>query len=233
MIYFKKSMPEPEELAVERKKNSGKYAIHSVLMRLKEDFQDKCYICEYKNPPTINVEHLISHEGNQNLKFDWSNLFLACSHCNNIKSNRYNNILNCTNLDDDVENLIKIHINPMPLSKVEVHPLSSDERVVETADLLDKIYNGTTTMKKIESNYIRKALVKEILLFLNNLQEYFDAGTPQLREYFRLLIGEQLDSSSAFAVFKRWLIKENPGLMEEFSEFITVDYQTSDEVRTS
>ncbi|PEC58439.1 hypothetical protein CN556_24885 [Bacillus wiedmannii] len=233
MIYLKKSTSEPEELAVERAKSSGDYAIPSVLMKLKDEFKDKCYICEYKNPTTINVEHFVSHQGNHNLKFDWENLFLACSHCNNIKRNHYDNMLNCTKVEDDVENAIKFHIDPIPFKEVEVSPLVQNEKVFQTVDLLNKVYNGTTTMKKIESNYIRQALVEEMLLFFENLTKYFKAGTPALQEFIKLQIGEQLDSSSPFTIFKRWVIKDTPKLMEEFGSFITSSHQIVNEARTS
>ena len=35
------------------------------------------------------------------LKFGWDNLFLACAHCNNIKSDNYEHILDCTKVDVD------------------------------------------------------------------------------------------------------------------------------------
>lgn len=233
MIYFKKSMPEPEGLATERAKASGKYTIASVLHTLANDFQNKCYICEYKNPSTINVEHFKPHKNNHTLKFDWSNLFLACSHCNNIKNDGYENILNCTDLSDDVENSIKIHIDPIPFKEVEVYPLRSDIPVVQTAQLLEKVYNGTTTMKKMESNDIREALVDEILAFLTNLKKYFSTNTIALKERLKLEINEQLDSSSPFTMFKRCIIKENTKLMEEFGDFITMNQQTDTGVETS
>jgi HNH endonuclease len=40
-----------------------------------------------------NVEHLIPHKGDIDLKFDWGNLCLVCYHCNNLKSSIYNDIL--------------------------------------------------------------------------------------------------------------------------------------------
>jgi len=80
MIYFEKSQPAPECLEKEKSKKSGNYKCAGVLKRLKDDFKNKCYICESKAPTTINVEHFKSHQGDSDLKFDWNNLFWSCGH---------------------------------------------------------------------------------------------------------------------------------------------------------
>ena len=54
-----------------------------------EDCFGKCYICENDNATTLNVEHRISHRGDDRIKYDWNNLFLSCGHCNNIKIEGY------------------------------------------------------------------------------------------------------------------------------------------------
>jgi len=54
------------------------------------------------------------------LKFDWNNLFWSCYHCNNIKSIKYNDILNCTIISDDVENALYYHMPPYPKEMVEI-----------------------------------------------------------------------------------------------------------------
>ncbi|MCS0789503.1 HNH endonuclease, partial [Cytobacillus firmus] len=168
MIYFPKSQPEPEDLVVERKKANGTYRTSGVLENLTRDFHNKCYICEYKNPTTINIEHFIPHKGDMQLKLDWNNLFLACSHCNNIKKENYDNILNCTNAGDEVENAINLSMaTPVFTKNVQVQALKDDKKALLTAELLDKVYNGTTPMETIESHYIREELVKELLNFLN------------------------------------------------------------------
>ncbi len=96
MVHFEKSQPAPTCLETEKGKANGDYKCENVLDRIKDDFMNKCYICEYKEPESINVEHFIPHEGDKDLKFDWNNLFWSCSHCNNTKLNNYDNILNCT-----------------------------------------------------------------------------------------------------------------------------------------
>ena len=85
MINIVKSQPSPECLSIEAQKKNGDYKCGEVLSRIKNDFYNKCYICETQAPTTINVEHFRPHKGNVSLKFDWNNLFYACGHCNNTK----------------------------------------------------------------------------------------------------------------------------------------------------
>ncbi|HEY5125388.1 MAG TPA: HNH endonuclease, partial [Ignavibacteria bacterium] len=107
MVYLEKSQPAPDCLEIEKAKANGNYRSAEVLNRLKNDFKNKCYICEYKEPVTINVEHFRPHKGNKDLEFDWNNLFWACGHCNNIKLAKFDNILNCTDLTHNIEKKLK------------------------------------------------------------------------------------------------------------------------------
>ena len=46
-----------------------------------------------ENGTSNQIEHLQSHRGNMDLKYDWNNLFWACAHCNNIKLDTFEPIL--------------------------------------------------------------------------------------------------------------------------------------------
>ena len=74
MVKVERSYPAPESLAA---KSSGKYDEPDVIERLKQDFHDKCYICEMKGLQDPVVEHLLPHRRGKYLdrKFDWDNLF--------------------------------------------------------------------------------------------------------------------------------------------------------------
>ncbi|MCP5046806.1 MAG: HNH endonuclease, partial [bacterium] len=84
-----------------KEKSRRRLQMRGVLERVKRDFKNKCYICEYKEPPSINIEHFLPHRGDKDLKFDWDNLFWSCAHCNNTKGDKFDNILNCTNPEHD------------------------------------------------------------------------------------------------------------------------------------
>lgn len=73
MVKVKRSFPAPESLAEEEKKAAGRYDKPDVIERLKEDFHNKCYICEMKELQDPNVEHLLPHKNGKypERKYDW------------------------------------------------------------------------------------------------------------------------------------------------------------------
>lgn len=221
MINIKKSQPAPSCLSKEKEKVAGDYKCGDVLIRLKEDFFNKCYLCEEKAPSTLNVEHFIPHKGNKDLKFDWNNLFFACGHCNNTKLAKYSNLVDCTDCSRIVTDILKFEINPFPFEESLITPLNEELDVVETAKLLNEIYNGTTQLKNIESENIRGKLIQEIIDFNNLLHEYFEDGlTKDEKEEIRIKIRRRLSFEAPFTAFKIWIIKKNKKLMELFGGLI-------------
>lgn len=98
-----KSQKVIDSLKREKLKN-GSYNTPEVNAALKEMFHGKCYICENKQITSYQIEHLIAHRGNKDIKYDWNNLFLSCAHCNNTKMDKFTPIVDCTK--ENVEALI-------------------------------------------------------------------------------------------------------------------------------
>ncbi|SHJ74969.1 TIGR02646 family protein [Hymenobacter daecheongensis DSM 21074] len=220
MVYFEKSQPAPACLALEKVKANGDYKCDNVLERIKADFKNKCYICECKEPAAINVEHFIPHEGDNDLKFDWNNLFWSCSHCNNTKLARYKNILNCTNSSHDIESKLKYIFKPFPFETVQIIALDDCPEALMTRDLLVAVYNGTTRLKMIESANLRNKLLEEIMDFQRFLCDYFkDTNTQEDKNYFLIKIRGHIHRGANFTAFKRWIILENQKLKDEFEEY--------------
>ena len=220
MIYLPKSTPDPECLVHERTLATGNYNCGDVLERLKADFNNKCYICEYQEPPTINTEHFIPHRGDINLKFGWANLFLACGHCNNTKLAKaeFDNILNCTVQAHAVETRIKYEIRPYPKESASFETQDESPETANTVELLNAVYNGTTLLKQLESSNIRSRLVKEMRDFGDLLFSFYEASnTPEEAAEARLKIERQLRPASNFTAFKRWVIRTNDTFMKDFS----------------
>ena len=228
MVNYTKSQPPPTSLATEKAKGkSGKYNESDVLERLEIDFYNKCYICEQKAPISINVEHLISHQGNLNLKFDWNNLFWSCVHCNLTKSTSFDSILDCTNSNHDVLNMIICRIKPYPKELVSLEK-NYEEQELETAlndtiELLKRVYNGTTNHKEKEAANLRRLIQSELLDFQNNLLTYYnDMADEAIRQEARQNIKKSLKIQAPFTAFKYWIIKENAKLSQEFQDFLPV-----------
>ena len=224
MIYLPKSKPAPKCLEVEKKKPNGKYDCGDVLKRLSNDFRGKCYLCE-DDVKSIQIEHFTPHEDKDlDLKFNWENLFYSCNYCNNLKGTKYKNILNCTIEADNVEIFIKYQIKPFPAEKVQLIFLEDNEKVRNTVQLLNEIYNSERTENKtLGSATLRKRLIEELQFFGYLLKQYeIDIDSPK-RESLKDLICKKLDKSSKFTAFKRWIIRENPTLVSRFSRLFKLN----------
>lgn len=220
MIRVDRNIEAPSVLEKEKVKSNGDYNQRDVLDALKLIFAKKCYICENKKITSYNIEHLRPHKKvDMELKFGWDNLFLACAHCNNIKSDNYEHILDCTKVDVDELITFRKKGNFSWDEKIEIIPVRTNEEVNETVDLLNKVYNGTTAMKKLESCNIRIELRKEISKFIDAINEYIEADGDD-KEDAKEFIVRQLKFNSPFAAFKRWIVRDN---RDDLSEFLQKD----------
>lgn len=217
MIRVNRNIEAPSILEKEKEKTNGNYNQEEVLNALKKVFSNKCYICENKNVTSYNIEHLRPHKNASNdLKFSWDNLFLACAHCNNIKSDNYEYVLDCTKVDVDEVIAFRKKGNFSWEEEIEITPVEEiSEEINETIDLLNKVYNGTTAMKKLESCNIKIELRKEISIFINAINEYIDADGED-KEDAKMNIKKQLKCNSPFAAFKRWIVRDNKEKLREF-----------------
>jgi hypothetical protein len=209
---------------VERNKRNGTYRCGDVKDRLITDFHNKCYLCEESDVSSIDIEHFIPHQ-NQDLalKFDWNNLFLACSHCNSLKGLRLN-LLNCTNPNHQITERIEFYIEPLPFSQAKIIAVFDDELTKNTVSLLDHIYNypDSTNNAYNEALNIRKKLILEILSFQSLLVQYFYGKGLNQDDKLELSqqIRRKLHPESAFTAFKIWIIKSKQTFMNEFSQYL-------------
>lgn len=134
----------PPSLAVEKQKATGVYNKSDVILRLKEDSHDKCYICELGGLSDPEVEHLKPHHGRTipERVFDWNNLFYVCPHCNNIKKeSKYDDkIIDCC--EEDPEKMLEQCYEE---GHVNVHNIVNEERAIMTADLIQECFEKRNT----------------------------------------------------------------------------------------
>ncbi len=217
MVNYIRSLPAPPSLAIQKQLRGGKCTEQDVINALDAVFKGKCYICEQKDLTAINVEHLISHRNDINLKFDWNNLFLSCVHCNNIKHIHYDDILDCTNTAVNVDEVLKMQFDSVGNNKVTCTPLGADPSIIKTAELLNKVYAGETAEKKLEAGNIKKKINEEIMSFRKTLVDFYDEHTtaPEKSIYKQNIEGKLLNSSK-FASFKRWIVRAIPTCQTDF-----------------
>lgn len=208
-----------KEALEQARKNNGSYNTKEVNMALNEIFHGKCYICENKEVTSYQIEHLIPHRGDADLKYDWNNLFWSCAHCNNIKADKYEPILDCTKVA--VDEVIAFRKSGYFGTDECLHfePLVESEEVRNTINLLKDAYYGTTIQKELEAKIIRKKLRKELRDFKEYVREYKEAEGED-REDLLCLIRSRLKANSPFAAFKRWLIRDNAEYYTELTHLL-------------
>ena len=207
-----------DSLKREKAKN-GSYNTPEVNAALKEMFHGKCYICENKQITSYQIEHLIPHRGNIELKYDWNNLFLACAHCNNTKLDKFDPIIDCTK--ENVEELIAFRRKGYfgTDEKLIFDMLDSGIETQNTVKLLQEVYYGSTPQKKMEAKIIRRNLRKELSEFKEYVREYKEAEDEE-KDDLECLLQQQLKDSSPFVAFKRWLIRDNKESYPELLVYI-------------
>ena len=223
MIKVERKTTEKSRKAVDslkrEKLKDGSYNIPEVNMALKEMFHGKCYICENKQITSYQIEHLIPHRGNRDLKYDWNNLFLACVHCNNTKLDKFEPIIDCTK--EKVEELIAFRKKGFfgTDEKLMFDMLDFRIETQNTVKLLQEVYYGSTPQKKMEATILRRLLRKELSQFKEYVREYREAE-DQEKEDLMCELKLQLRDSSPFVAFKRWLIRDNKEAYPELLEYI-------------
>ena len=166
-----------------------------VVRQLKKDFYGKCYICEQKHFPNLKVEHFIPHENDADLKFDWNNLYYACSRCNSIKNKYFNNMLDCCNPSHLVEEWIKVYYR-MPDEDIEViNACPSDNQFYSktntSKELITYCFNNENSgVQEVSKADLRERIIEEHSDFLS------------LRYVFFKNLDKWLDSEKIIAVEK-------------------------------
>lgn len=221
MIKIERKTTEKSQKAVasleEAKQRNSTYNTPEVNSALREMFHGKCYICENKSTTSYQIEHFIPHRGDKERKYSWENLFWSCAHCNNIKNDKYQPMIDCTK--EDVEQSIAFRKKGYFGIKEEYvfELLDSRKETINTGKLLQEVYYGSTPQKKMEAAILRKTLRTELSNFKEYVREYQETEEDE-KEDLKCLIKQQLADSSPFAAFKRWLIRDHK---EAYPEFLT------------
>lgn len=215
MVKINKSLL-PKEIVIKKEED---YRSEKVISILQKDFYNKCYLCEEKDPTSINVEHFRSCKNNEDLKYNWENLFYACAHCNRIKGSRYDHIIDCTKDDPEMYIHIRFVSYPKHYVKVMYEIYSTENR--ETQELLDKIYNGAgTAISEFEAKNLKSKISDEIKEFTECIDNYLNENDDRLRIVYWKRIKKMLRRESQFSGFKRSIVMESKELAQCFGELL-------------
>jgi hypothetical protein len=197
-------MPAPESLAYKI------YNSPEVVSALESIFYGKCYLCERDELFDPEIEHFIPHENDELKKFDWNNLYYACSRCNSIKGNHYRNLLDCCNSDINVFRAIKCIIPSIPdaLIIVEAQEHQDDQKVLNTVALLRQCYNEDNTgIRGITRKVLHEHIFDHYVSFLScrrTLIKKDSADSEKSLAKEKLAVMTRI--TYPFSVFWRWHI---------------------------
>ncbi len=224
MIRFERKETEKAQKAIsslenEKRKGGGTYNTPEVNAALYEMFHGKCYLCESKEVASCQIEHLVPHRGDENLKFAWNNLLYSCTHCNNIKNDRFTPILDCTAVDVDQKIAFRKKGYFGVEETLEFEVLEDSVEAQNTVRLLHAIHYGTTPQKKMEAKVIRKHIRKELSNFKELIREYCEEEGEDKQDLLAQ-IKKELKPNSAFTAFKRWIVRDHQELPLELRDLI-------------
>ena len=165
-----------------KRPDSSKYAHNSVKIQLNSMSHCKCFYCETKlKGKRKEVDHHIEVSVDNNLSFEWTNLFLSCDNCNNKLPHStisINDALNpCTNKDIE----IKEHI-------------TFDDEIIEPKNNSEL---GLRTIKKyrLDNELLDTRRLKSLKMFYKLM---YEIKNNQVLENRNTLTAEELNAIYKF-----------------------------------
>lgn len=145
------------------------YKSPEIIEALNKMFHGKCYICETKNLQSPRVEHRVPHRGDDNIKYDWNNLFLSCERCNSIKSDDFESTIDCCSEDFIISDNIFIKLEYCPHWKIIASEKQQDpsEELLETIKLINLCCNqDNTPTRKLSKQTLQNDINENYYLFM-------------------------------------------------------------------
>jgi len=201
MFKVVRSQPGPDV-----KKN---YLSKEVVFELEKIFYGKCYLCEdiVADP---QIDHFIPVETDKNKKYDWNNLYYACSRCNNIKGTA-SDLLDCCDPNIDVFKAIKCLCATNKIDDVLVEAQTDDVKTQNTAQLLHRCYNeNNTAIRCISRKQLHERIFQKYSKFLFQSNKLYDISSSEKEK--DTAVGElenMIDMAYPFSVFWKWHIKSD------------------------
>jgi len=204
--------PLPEGVVI---KKENDYRSGIVFRMLTEDCHGKCYICENLVGTDPTVDHIVSKSSSPELSLCWSNLLLACGHCNRgTKLNKYDGIINPTKVNPEEFIELSLDLDDELREIVVVHKVAGNTDVDITVNLLTTVYNGTERdMRQYASLQLRNKVSRELLHFRQDIENY----KSNLNEVHKTAIKNRLADNSIFAAFKRGMLRHDPELHNQLT----------------
>lgn len=204
--------------------NDAEYNTEEVVKVLYTMFHGKCYLCENDELLDPEIEHFDPHKGDKTKKYDWNNLYYACSRCNSIKGTHHINLLDCCDPKIDVFRTIKCVLPSIPDDPIMVVAMQdvSNPKTINTVNLLDRCYNeDNTAFRGITKSILFEKIYDYYTDILNHRRILRDKRSSSYeRNIAKGRIESMLKVSFPFSVFWRWYVLSDSFLSDELKDLI-------------
>ena len=182
-------------------------------------FFKKCYLTEqvFFTSWSMDVEHFIPQNERPDLKYEWTNLYPASHDANMMKlrNTPVGGYLDPCDPNDNVENGLFCFLD---YENDAVHFEATDSKnikAINTANLLQKLYNGDTLETRRKTTELRNAIHKryvKILELIIKWQKARDASDAQTKFETERILKAHLSRRAAFTMIMRSLeaVKDLP-----------------------
>ncbi|UTZ27703.1 hypothetical protein HB761_13670 [Vibrio campbellii] len=198
------------------------YSSNDVVLKLREIFHKKCYLCETKETSAPEVEHFVPQSLNPKLATDWNNLFYSCRRCNAIKSSSTKELLDCTK--DDVFEAIICELPTRKTKPITIEVSSGYESVAttNTVELLKKCYNREESgYQQITKAELRNKLVRYYRKYLEYSETLLDDESGRREKiHAEDKLERMLQPDFAFHAFWRRMFLDDVELMKHYSHLL-------------
>lgn len=215
MIKIERSPIPPASLA-KAKETNGSYAERDVIDQLYEDFYEKCYLCEIDELQSAEVEHLVAHGGDPELKYSWDNLFLSCRHCNSMKNNRKyaSGVMDCCKVDP--ERHLEYAISE---GRVVVESKDMESSSIKTAELLMDCFEKRNTGIREHTCEVRVRALKTTMTLLYKTLNAYKNNDKLALEVLKIM----LSRSYRFAGFTRAYVRRNINTYPDLAPYVVLE----------
>lgn len=211
MIRVAKSKFAPQTLATTKA-----YDGEDVKRQLLTDQHEKCYLCERHLDTDFQIEHFLPGKHHPELIRQWTNLYLACSYCNNKKEDGFNSLLvpTAVNIEEEIKQTIDFKTNKALFSAVQ----DDDESHRQTIELLARLFNGKNKkFRTTKEDRFFKSALRSINRFHALVNDYFATIDQPTHAAAIQAIRNELAIDCEYLGFKYWIIQQHEALRQEFA----------------